>query len=65
MDIQTLLNLEKNPHYKLSADQRRMLEEYRKPPMTEFGKAPVHNNTIPKHSVKIKKVARKNKYEKK
>ena len=45
MNIQTLKNLSKNPHYKLSDKQKRQLAEYDRKPMIEFGVMNKHDNT--------------------
>ena len=50
MNIQTLKNLSKNPHYKLSDKQKRQLAEYDRKPMIEFGVMNKHNNKMPIHS---------------
>jgi hypothetical protein len=49
MNIQTLLKLKNNPHYKMSAEQERQLADYEKPPMIRFGKPQTHNNKFVTH----------------
>lgn len=45
MNIQTLRKLAKNPHYKLSAEQKRQLAEAeaQEGGVRIFGKPPIHN----------------------
>ena len=54
MNIQTLLNLRKNPHYKFTRAQQDLLNEHDRThvhrPHThvvEFGAPPIHNATVP------------------
>jgi len=53
MNLQTLLRLERNPHYKLSAKQKAELAQLRKKPMVPFGKVPTHNQGINIHDNKV------------
>lgn len=58
MNRYTLEKLAKNPHYKLSAAQKKLLDEQAEPerePIVEFGGRPTHNTHIEKHDVVIRK----------
>lgn len=48
MNIRQLLELARNPHYQLSPEQLKQLEEYRRSKVR-------HNPTMPKHETSIKK----------
>ena len=56
-----LLRLSRNPHYKLSDEQKRRLAEINKKPMVEFGVPPIHNKAINMHDTTLSKKARKEK----
>jgi len=49
MNIETLLKLKNNPHYKLSDKQKAFLNEYERKPMIEFGLPKLHNQSFPKN----------------
>lgn len=51
MNIATLRRLKKNPHYKLTAEQRRMLEEGELKSSIEFGAPPIHNSTYERQNL--------------
>jgi hypothetical protein len=57
MNDETLLRLSKNPHYRMSASQRRRLEEITRPAMTAFGydEIDTHDTSLPLHPVEIKR----------
>lgn len=62
MNIQTLLNLKRNPHYKFSPEQQAQLDEYERNKkkseeghMVEFGAPPFHNQTVPTHEKGLQK----------
>lgn len=50
MNIQTLLNLKKNPHYKFTPAQQELIEQHERQQnrkVVEFGALPIHNTTVP------------------
>ena len=65
MNIETLLKLEKNPHYKLNDKQKEMLLRYRqgisieRQPMVEFGVPNIHNSLFQQHPTVLVKRKRK------
>jgi hypothetical protein len=59
MDKETLLKLKKNPHYKMSREQKISLSNLTRRPMIEFGSLPKHDNTLNIHSGLKKKNRRK------
>lgn len=56
MNIETLEKLSQNPHYKLSAAQKRQLAEYRAS-LTTYGVTPLHDNSFETHETHPRKVA--------
>lgn len=60
MNQATAQRIKKNPFYKMTDEQRREAEEADKKPMVEFGIVDRHNQSVPLHSVRVERVARKN-----
>ncbi len=50
MNIETLKQLAKNPHYKLSAKQKAELDAVERKPMVTFGSLNTHSNDLPLHN---------------
>lgn len=57
MNYETLEKLAKNPHYKLSAKQVAMLEQYRRerylPPVKHSTSVPKHSTAFREHNPKL------------
>lgn len=53
MNRTTIKRLQRNPFYKLSDAQKKLLEEEERKPMIKIGTPPINRNEFKKHDVKI------------
>jgi len=60
MNKYMLERLSKNPHYKMSKEQKREFEIQNREPMIKFGEPEIEKNTFAKHKTNVVKI----KYEK-
>lgn len=54
MNIKRLLRLEKTPSYKLTNEERRALEEYRRNRVKHSHVIPKHNSVVPRHDARLR-----------
>lgn len=62
MNERTLEKINKNPHYKMSKEQKIQFGEIKRKPMIQFGEPELNNNQFAKHDVSV--VQKREKYEK-